>query len=154
MSDDNKELDSATQNIEDGQEIMSNDEHSKVPETSVSDSKPITITVSRVWAKVAAFMLAGFLGFIAGAFVTHHGLDDGPRRGDHRGGPGGNSRMHQDDDQFGPGHMMPGNGQMMPGHGMDLPDCPNDMPVTPSCRNQNDSPVNPEDSTDSPTQTN
>lgn len=147
MSDDNEDTTNISNNIEDGQEIMTNAEQPEVSPEPSADSKPITFTINRAWAKVAAFMLAGFLGFIAGAFVTHHGLDDGPRGGKYR---DGHSRMHQFDDRdgrYGPGHMMPGNG-------MGMPECDDDMPAGPNCYDQNDTPVNPEESRQSPAPTN
>lgn len=150
MPEDNEDTVSATNNMNDGQEVMSNPEEPEVSQEPSVESKQIIITINRAWAKVAAFILAGFLGFIAGAFVTSFGLDDEHGGGRHHYGPGGHSRMYHDDDRF-DGY---GPGGMMPGYGMDLRDCPDDMPMMPGCRNQNDSPVNPEDSPESPTPTN
>ncbi len=150
MPDDNEETASATNNIEGGQEVMSNPEEPEVSQEPSVESKQITLTINRAWAKVAAFILAGFLGFIAGAFVTKYCLDDEHSGGKHHDGPSGHSRMYHDDDRFdgyGPGGMGPGDD-------MRLRDCPNDMPVTPSCRDQNNIPLNPEDSTDNPTPAN
>lgn len=116
MSDQNDkpvEGDEVVADVESQDVATSDDTNTVQAQEAVVEDSTVTIKMSKRAARIGAFLLAGFLGFVLGVIgtrVAHHIHD-----GHHGRGP---SHMRFDDDsRMGPGQFGPGQGMMQGGQG-------------------------------------